>query len=107
MISEVEILDQVEAERYRTLAARSIAAHGGRYLVRGATPEAIEGAWDPRERLVIVEFPDAAAARRWYDSPEYAEARALRRTALRRRLLFAEGHATGSASTTRTARGSL
>ncbi|MQA85344.1 MAG: DUF1330 domain-containing protein [Streptosporangiales bacterium] len=36
MISEVEILDEEEGQRYRDLAAKSIAAHGGRYLVRGA-----------------------------------------------------------------------
>ena len=31
------------------------------------------------------------AARRWYASPEYAEALALRATALERRLLFVDG----------------
>jgi uncharacterized protein (DUF1330 family) len=35
------------------------------------------GTWSP-DRLVIVEFPDMAALKAWYDSPEYAPAREIR-----------------------------
>jgi uncharacterized protein (DUF1330 family) len=41
--------------------------------------------------MVVVEFASMAAAQRWYGSPEYAEALALRDEALRRRLLFVDG----------------
>jgi uncharacterized protein (DUF1330 family) len=91
VISEVEILDETVADRYRALAAASIEQHGGRYLVRGATPDAVEGEVSPRRRLVVVEFPDMDVARRWYASDSYAEALALRDHALTRRLLFVEG----------------
>ena len=91
VISEVRIVDDVGGDRYREMAAASIAAHGGRYVVRGALPEALEGAWSDDTRLVIVEFPTADAARAWYSSPEYAEALALSRTVLQRRLLLAAG----------------
>jgi uncharacterized protein (DUF1330 family) len=91
VISEVEVLDETLADRYRALAQSAIARYGGRYLVRGAAPDAVEGEWPPRRRLVIVEFPDLETARRWYASPEYAEALAVRRGALDRRLLFVEG----------------
>jgi uncharacterized protein (DUF1330 family) len=40
---------------------------------------------------VIVEFPDGERLRQWYRSADYAEALALRDSALRRRLLFVEG----------------
>jgi uncharacterized protein (DUF1330 family) len=40
---------------------------------------------------VIVEFPDGERLRQWYRSADYAEALAIRDTALRRRLLFIEG----------------
>jgi len=83
VVSEVEVVDEAAADRYRELAAASIAAHGGRYVVRGASPEALEGTWDPAARLVVVEFPTVEAARAWYDSPEYADALALSATALR------------------------
>jgi uncharacterized protein (DUF1330 family) len=91
VISEVEVLDETDAARYRELASTSIARHRGRYLVRGAQPHAAEGVWPDRVRLVIVEFPSMDHARRWYASADYAEALAVRRTALDRRLLFVEG----------------
>jgi uncharacterized protein (DUF1330 family) len=91
VISEVEILDVETAEQYRQSAAQSTQHHGGRYLVRGALPEAISEQWPSQRRLVIVEFPDMPTLRAWYDSPEYAPARELSTTALRRRLLFVEG----------------
>jgi uncharacterized protein (DUF1330 family) len=90
-ISEVEVLDEADASRYRDLAARSIARYGGRYLVRGAAPQVPEGGWPSRARLVVVEFPTMQQLQRWYGSAEYAEALAVRRTALDRRLLFVEG----------------
>ena len=91
VISEVEIFDEADAQRYRELAAASIAQYGGRYLVRNARPQVPEGEWAPDERVILVEFPDMRRLREWYASPEYAEALALRQTALSRRLLFVEG----------------
>lgn len=91
MISEVELLDETQGQRYRELAAASIARHGGRYLVRGADPDVPEGHWPSGQRVVVVEFPDMARLRRWYESDDYAEALAVRRTALSRRLLFVDG----------------
>jgi uncharacterized protein (DUF1330 family) len=78
-------------EQYRTLAKESIEAHGGRYLVRAAFPQAAEGDWPSQRRLVIVEFPDMATAQRWYSSESYSRALAFRDRALSRRLLFVEG----------------
>ena len=95
VISEVEILDESPAEQYRTLAAASIAEHGGRYLVRGAAPDVLGGARPSGKRLVVVEFPDADAVQRWYSSPSYAEALTLRDRALIRRLIVAEGLSDG------------
>lgn len=91
VISEVEILDEAQGGRYRELAAASINRHGGRYIVRGADPSVPEGDWPPGQRVVVVEFPSMEQAKKWYRSPDYAEALAVRQTALRRRLLFVEG----------------
>jgi uncharacterized protein (DUF1330 family) len=91
VISEVEIVDEVQGNRYRELAAASIAQHGGRYLVRGADPEVPEGEWPPAQRVVVVEFPTMEQLQGWYRSAEYAEALAVSKTALRRRLLFVGG----------------
>jgi uncharacterized protein (DUF1330 family) len=91
VISEVEILDDEAFARYRDLAAASITRHGGRYLVRGAAPVVPEGERPDPQRVVVVEFPDMATARAWYASDDYAEALTVRRSALRRRLLFVDG----------------
>ena len=90
-ISEVEILNEAQAQRYRELAAASIAHYGGRYLVRGARPQVPEGQWSLDERVVIVEFPTLERPREWYASPEYAEALHIRQSALGRPLPFVEG----------------
>ena len=91
VISEVEPRDAALMERYRALAADSIARHGGRYIVRGGAADLVEGG-PPVKTFVIVEFPDMAAARAWYGSADYADALAIRRAgALERRLVFVEG----------------
>jgi uncharacterized protein (DUF1330 family) len=91
VISEVEMLDETQGQRYRELAAVTIARYGGRYIVRGANPEVPEGEWPANQRVVVVEFPTMERLRSWYGSPEYAEALAVRQTALTRRLLFVDG----------------
>jgi uncharacterized protein (DUF1330 family) len=40
---------------------------------------------------VILEFPDAATARRWWDSPAYAEARAIRQATSEGTLVLLDG----------------
>jgi uncharacterized protein (DUF1330 family) len=77
VISEAEVLDEAQGQRYRELAAASIARYGGRYIVRGAEPEAPEGEWSSAQRVVIVEFPAMDHLHRWYDFPECAEALAV------------------------------
>jgi uncharacterized protein (DUF1330 family) len=90
VISELEVRDPVAIESYRTIAARSIAQYGGRYLVRGGAADIAEGG-PPPNTIVVVEFPSMERLRQWYASPEYAEALKARRTALDRRLIFVEG----------------
>ncbi len=91
VISEVEVRDEAQAQRYRELASASIQRHGGRYIVRGASPDVPEGEWPSKQVVVMVEFDTMDQLRRWYASDDYAEALALRDTAIRRRLLFVEG----------------
>jgi uncharacterized protein (DUF1330 family) len=78
--AKVEITDPVAYEQYRARGPGVIAAHGGRYLVRGGSVKALEGAADP-QRQVILEFPDMAALEAFYDSAEYQELAGLRQAA--------------------------
>lgn len=90
VLVEVEIVDKDRYETYKQLAANAIRAHGGRYLARGGKVEALEGAW-PEKRLVVLEFPSVEKAKAWWNSPEYAEAKAVRQSCANTRLIVAEG----------------
>lgn len=71
-------------------APATVAACGGRYVMRGVVPVTLEG--EPGgERMSVIEFPSAADARRWYDSPEYAALAAVRQSGSRGRFLILEG----------------
>ena len=55
---------------YRAGVPATVAQYGGRFLTRRGATELIEGGPEPKG-IVILEFPDAAAVKRWYNSPEY------------------------------------
>lgn len=90
VIADVEVTDPVAYEEYRKLVPATVAKYGGRYLVRGGAHEVREGDWRPT-RVVVLEFPSVADARRWYDSEEYRPARAIRHRAARSSVLIVEG----------------
>ena len=90
VIYEAEVLDPEAYEAYKTSAAASVAAAGGRYIVRGGAVEVLEG--DPPEgRTVVVEFPTMEAALTWYGSEAYTEARRLRERVARARMYLVDG----------------
>jgi uncharacterized protein (DUF1330 family) len=78
-----------QLQEYRAANGPLVERHGGRFAVRGGAIDALEGA--PPDRVVVIEFPDAAAARAWYDDPEYVEIRALRQAAADTDLVIVEG----------------
>lgn len=90
IVAEIEVADSETYARYRAQTPAAIEAHGGRFIVRGGTVEGVEGE-PPAGRVVIIEFPDMAAARRFYDSQEYQALLPLRLAAARSRLYFVEG----------------
>jgi uncharacterized protein (DUF1330 family) len=90
VVVDIAIHDPVTWERYKEMAPATIGRYGGRYAVRGGTLTTLEGAWRP-QRLVILEFPDAAKARAWWDSPEYAPAKALRQASATTGMVLIDG----------------
>ncbi len=95
ILLEIEVHDP---EAYRAYAARTpelVARFGGRFLVRGDA-EALEGA--PPRRIVLVEFPDEAAARALWESPEYRELARIRHAAARSRALLLRSPPAATAS---------
>jgi uncharacterized protein (DUF1330 family) len=90
VIVDIEVLDPVPYEDYKRLASASIAAHGGRYLVRGGATDVLDGDWTPR-RLVVLEFDSVEKAKAWRASPEYAEALQVRGRCARSNMVVVEG----------------
>lgn len=91
VISEVEVINESTVAEYRPLAKESIGQFGGTYLARDATPEALEGSFEPRQRVVMIEFDTVETARRWYTSDVYANAIAAADGGLKRRLFIVRG----------------
>jgi uncharacterized protein (DUF1330 family) len=90
VIVETDITDPERYEQYKAASPAAIAAGGGRFLVRGGELVVLEGDWQP-SRLVLLEFEDLAAAKRWYASEVYQEARKLREGAAHLRLVAVQG----------------
>ena len=90
LFANVEVTDAAGYEQYRQRISATIEAFGGRYLVRGGATEVLEGAFTPR-RLVILEFPDMAQLRAWYQSPEYQPLIELRKKTTTSTLVAIEG----------------
>ena len=90
IIAEVEVTNPVGYDTYRPLAGASVAQYGGKFAVRGGKTELLEGSPDPA-RIVVIEFADAVAAKRWYNSPEYQEALKIRLANSTGRVMLVEG----------------
>ena len=90
VVVDIEVLDSEQYETYKRLAPPAIAQYGGRYVARGGQVETLEGTWSPK-RLVILEFPSVDQAKSWWNSLEYAEAKALRQAVARTQMVVVEG----------------
>ncbi len=90
VIYQGEIIDPERYDEYKTKAAASIVAAGGRYLVRGGSVEVLEGE-PPAGRTVVLEFPTMKAAIDWYRGDEYTEVRKIREGAARARMYVVDG----------------
>ena len=69
-VVELEVTNAVGMEPSRAAVGATVEKYGGRFLARAGATELIEGGPEPK-RIVILEFPDQPAFKRWYDSPEY------------------------------------
>ena len=90
LYATLQVVDPAAYEEYRQKVPALIAAHGGRYLVRGGATEVLEGDAQP-QRQVILEFPDMAHLKAFYNDPAYRPLIALRQRAAKGHLLAIEG----------------
>ncbi|MFB7663642.1 DUF1330 domain-containing protein [Kitasatospora sp. NPDC056138] len=63
---------------------------GGRFIVHGGGEiDVVEGSWGPD--VIIIEFPDRAAAHGWYHSPAYGRIAYLRTDHMKADLILFDG----------------
>ena len=90
LIYQAEVLDADQYAKYMAKTGPSIAAAGGRFVIRGGDVVALEGEAPPG-RTVAVEFPTMQAALEWYRGDEYTQIRQLREGAALARMYAIEG----------------
>jgi len=77
VIADVKVSDPEQYKQYSALSPGAISAAGGEFLVRGGETTVVEGNWQPA-RMVVAKFESVEAAKAFYDSALYTEARAKR-----------------------------
>ena len=90
-IASVQMRDNSWVNQYAAKTAALVSKHGGRYLVRGANLEKLEGAVPLPHVMVVIEFPGMAQARAWHTDPEYASLIKLRQSGCDSEFILAEG----------------
>ena len=67
-------------EQYLLRVQATLDPFGGHFLIHGAAPSEVEGAWP--DDLVVIAFPTSGSAERWYHSTAYQQIVALRTAAV-------------------------
>ena len=91
VIAQLTVTDPEGFETYRQAVPAVIEAHGGRFLVRGGGEVASLEGEAGRPRVIVVEFPDKAAAEGFYNSAEYQKILPLRLNTATGSVIVVEG----------------
>ncbi len=79
MIITAKIADRAAfVDGYGKAAAALVAQFGGKYVLRAPGADLLEGSFGDGASVVISEWPDIDAAKRFWHSPEYAGIMSLR-----------------------------
>ena len=89
-IARVDVHHSDTYKNYIAANQTVFAVYGGRYLVRGAPFDAIEGT--SRSRNVVIEFPSLDMARACYNSKEYQQCALYRKAAATADHIIIEGY---------------
>lgn len=91
LVVDSQLTDPAVYEQYKVKAKPLAEKYGGEYLARGGEMTLKEtDLWSPT-RLVIIRFPSAEQANRFYDSPEYQEVLKISKQSARRTVVVLEG----------------
>ena len=90
VVNEIWVTDPEVFQTYVVQVPATLTPFGGRYVVRSGATQAIEG--EPPGRIVILEFPDRAAALAWRGSPAYQSILPIRDASSTSRVYVADGY---------------
>jgi uncharacterized protein (DUF1330 family) len=90
IVDVARIKDEKTYGRYKQEVSPGLLRAGGHYLARGGAIDVLEGDWQPN-RLVLVRFESARAARAWWASDEYAALRSARQASTDCNMVIVEG----------------
>ena len=90
LVVRIEVTDWEKYRQYAAATPAVISRYGGRFIIRGAPSEVLEGEPEPR-RLVVIEFPTLARVKEFYNSPEYRRVKELRADAAHGQFLAVDG----------------
>jgi len=90
VVAQVQVKDSELYREYQMATIPTIQQYGGTVLAAVPEAETVEGSW-PEGVTVIIEFESVEAARRWYDSPEYAGPLGMRHKAATTNMAFVNG----------------
>ena len=90
VIVDIDVHESVGYEEYKKLAPAAVELYGGKYIARGGKTETLEGDWSP-SRLVILQFDNSEQAKKWLNSEEYREARAMRHRTANSQMVVIDG----------------
>lgn len=91
LIAQIEVHDRQGYQQYLDGFNEVFSRYRGIILAADEQPAVLEGQW-PMRRTVLIRFPDADEARRWYESPEYRELAALRHRSSRSNIVLVRGY---------------
>ena len=78
-VAHAKINDPVEYKKYTDLVPEIISRYGGKVLARGGRYRIMEGP-ERFHRHIVIEFPTLEQAVACFESPEYQQAAAFRRS---------------------------
>ncbi len=90
VVNEIWVADAATFRTYVVQVPPTLAEFGGRYVVRSGSTETVEG--EPPGRIVILEFPDRAAALAWRSSPAYQAILPIRDASSTSRVYVVDGY---------------
>ena len=90
LIANVDVKDPDAYQNYVAQTPGLVEKFGGKFIVRGGDFEMLEGQL-PLARVVVLEFADMDAARKFYHSPEYQEVLKIRLAAAESQAFLVDG----------------